>query len=36
LAQAVFDQATLEKADFRTAYIYSIDPEKNRIKEAKF
>jgi fluoroquinolone resistance protein len=26
----------LEKADFRTAYNYSIDPEKNRIKKAKF
>jgi len=36
LAQAVFDHTILEKADFRTAYNYSIDPEINRIKKAKF
>jgi len=36
LLQAVFDHTILEKADFRTAYKYSIDPEINRIKKAKF
>jgi fluoroquinolone resistance protein len=36
LTQAVFDHTTLEKADFRTSYNYSIDPEINRIKKAKF
>jgi len=36
LAGAVFDRTLLEKADFRTAYNYSIDPEHNRIKKAKF
>ena len=36
LAQAVFDHTTLEKADFRTSYNYSIDPESNRIKKAIF
>lgn len=36
LLNAVFDNTTLEKADLRSAYNYSIDPEKNRIKKAKF
>jgi fluoroquinolone resistance protein len=36
LAQASFDHTILEKTDFRTAYNYSIDPEINRIKKAKF
>jgi fluoroquinolone resistance protein len=36
LTQAVFDHTILEKADFRTSYNYSIDPEINRIKKAKF
>lgn len=36
LIQAVFDHTILEKADFRTSYNYSIDPEINRIKNAKF
>lgn len=36
LAQAIFDHTILEKADFRTAYNYSIDPETNRIKKARF
>ncbi|MGI8788822.1 MAG: hypothetical protein ACR2HG_13805 [Pyrinomonadaceae bacterium] len=26
----------MEKADFQTAYNYSIDPESNRIKKAQF
>lgn len=36
LAQATFDYTILEKADFRTSYNYSFDPEINRIKKAKF
>jgi uncharacterized protein YjbI with pentapeptide repeats len=36
LNSANFDQTILEKADLRTAYNYSIDPEINRIKKAKF
>ncbi len=32
----IFDRTTLEKADFRTAFNYSIDPENNRLKQAKF
>lgn len=36
LAQALFERTLLEKADLRTAYNYSIDPEANRIKKAQF
>lgn len=36
LAHAMFDRTVLEKVDFRTAYNYSLDPETNRIKKAKF
>jgi uncharacterized protein YjbI with pentapeptide repeats len=36
LTQAVFDHTIIEKADFRTAYNYSINPENNKIKKAKF
>ncbi len=36
LAGATFDHTNLEKVDFRTAVNYSIDPEKNKIKKAKF
>jgi fluoroquinolone resistance protein len=36
LLQTIFDHTILEKADFRTSYNYSIDPEINRIKSAKF
>jgi hypothetical protein len=32
----VFDNCIIEKADFTTANNYSIDPEKNKIKNAKF
>lgn len=35
-AQAIFDHTILEKVDFRTSFNYSIDPEINRIKKAKF
>jgi fluoroquinolone resistance protein len=36
LARATFENAILEKADLRTSFNYSIDPELNRIKKAKF
>lgn len=36
LARAICKNTVLEKADFRTAYNFSIDPEINRIKKAKF
>ena len=36
LAGATFDNTNIEKADFRTAYNYSIDPDKNKLKKAKF
>jgi fluoroquinolone resistance protein len=36
LTGAIFKDTILEKADFRTAFNYSIDPELNRIKKAKF
>jgi len=36
LLGAIFDNSVLEKTDFRTAFNYSIDPETNKIKKAKF
>ncbi len=36
LTDAVFDQTNLEGADLRTSSHYSIDPEKNRIRKARF
>lgn len=36
LENALFENTVLEKADFRTAYNYNFDPEKNRISKAKF
>jgi uncharacterized protein YjbI with pentapeptide repeats len=36
LSRAIFKNTVLEKADLRTSYNYSIDPETNRIKKAKF
>jgi uncharacterized protein YjbI with pentapeptide repeats len=36
LSGAIFENAVLEKADFRTAFNYSINPELNRMKKAKF
>lgn len=36
LAGAIFDATKLEKADFRTAQHYVINPERNRIKKARF
>lgn len=36
LLDALFEETKLEKADFRTAFNYSIDPENNLLKKAKF
>jgi len=36
LQRAVFSDTNLEKADLRTAYNFSIDPERNKLKKAKF
>ena len=36
LDRTIFEATILEKADFRTAYHYSIDPTVNRIKKARF
>jgi fluoroquinolone resistance protein len=36
LKGTMFDNTNIEHADFRTAYNYSIDPAKNKIKKAKF
>jgi fluoroquinolone resistance protein len=36
LTNAKFEQTILEKADLRSAFNYSINPEINRIKKAKF
>lgn len=35
-ARAMFGDTILEKADFRSSYNYSINPEANRIRKAKF
>lgn len=34
--RAVFEHTILEKADFTTAFNYTIDPERNRVRKAKF
>jgi uncharacterized protein YjbI with pentapeptide repeats len=36
MTRVLFYHTILEKADFRTSYNYSIDPEINRMKKAKF
>ena len=36
LTRTLFHQTNLEKVDFRSATNYSIDPEMNRMKNAKF
>jgi len=36
LQRTVFYNTNLEKADFTTSYNYSFDPERNRIKKARF
>jgi fluoroquinolone resistance protein len=36
LSRTIFYRTNLEKCDFRTSFNYSIDPETNKIKHAKF
>jgi fluoroquinolone resistance protein len=36
LAGAIFEKTILEKTDFRSSFNFSIDPELNRLKKAKF
>jgi uncharacterized protein YjbI with pentapeptide repeats len=36
LAGVIFENTNLEKCDFRSAFNYTLDPEVNRIKKAKF
>ncbi len=36
LKGALFENSILEKTDLRTAFNYSIDPERNRIRKARF
>ncbi|MCH5690434.1 pentapeptide repeat-containing protein [Niabella sp. W65] len=36
LKGAAFDNTLLEKADLSTAYNYIIDPDRNKIKKARF
>lgn len=36
LLHSVFERTTLDKVDFRSAFNFSFDPEKNRMKKAKF
>ena len=36
LSGAIFDNTNLEKADLRTSFNYSINPQSNKIKRAKF
>ena len=36
LLNAAFENTNLENADLRTAFNFSIDPEKNRLKKARF
>lgn len=36
LSGAIFNKSILNKADFRTSYNFSIDPEINQIRKAKF
>jgi uncharacterized protein YjbI with pentapeptide repeats len=36
LQRAIFHKTMLEKTDFCTSFHFSIDPENNRIKKARF
>jgi uncharacterized protein YjbI with pentapeptide repeats len=36
LKKAIFEKTILEKSDFKSTFGFSIDPEKNRLKKAKF
>jgi fluoroquinolone resistance protein len=33
---AIFDNTIMERADFRSSFNYALDPEKNKIKKARF
>ena len=35
-SRAIFKNCNLEKVDFRSSFNYSIEPEENKIKKAKF
>ena len=36
MLRAIFDFTNLEKADFYSSFNYSINPEKNKLKRARF
>jgi uncharacterized protein YjbI with pentapeptide repeats len=36
LTRAIFENTNLEKTDLRTAFNFSIDPSRNKVKKAKF
>lgn len=36
LQRAIFDRSILERSDFRAAYNFSVDPERNKVRKAKF
>ena len=36
LQRVIFDNTNLEMVDLRTSFNYSIDPERNKLKKAKF
>ncbi len=36
LGRAIFENTILEKADFRSSFNYTIDPERNRVRKARF
>jgi len=36
MIRAIFSHTNLERADLRTSYNFTIDPEMNRIRKAKF
>ncbi len=36
LSGALFENTNLEKTDFRSAFNYTINPETNRLKKARF
>ncbi|HEX6181043.1 MAG TPA: pentapeptide repeat-containing protein, partial [Chitinophagaceae bacterium] len=36
LSKTTFDNTILEKTDFRTSHNYSIDPDINKIRKARF
>lgn len=36
LSGAMFENTNLEKVDFRTSYNYSLDPDRNKVRKARF